>query len=191
MVGLYHGRQIPWDEYHGVPAGWHMADILAMHARLDGRFPIAPGSYPGSNGRRSALPGHAWVEYRATLYGVAEGLLVDDPACVEIALRYIALRHIGSYSGFLRSLLARRLRHATRSVDQDDRLNGHFALLVARGERCQEFSDYLSLWRLLLTEHRLRQLHALLERHGASEAQAAWIHAALRIDGLLRSLRSG
>ena len=73
------------------------------------------------------------------------------------------------------------------AVDQDDRLSEHFALLAARSERCQEFSDYLSLWRSLLTELRLRRLNALLAHHGASEAQAAWVHAALHRDGPPRS----
>ncbi len=129
------------------PKGWYAAETIAEHTRLDGKFPIgrpktsepgAPDWPPDEN---------AWLLYRATLYRVADGVGKNDPACVELAIRYIELRYIGSYSGFIRSLLSRGLKHATLIVSQTQRLHDHFLTLVLRGERTEEFRQYLTLWR--------------------------------------------
>ena len=151
------------------PKGWYAAETIAEHTRLDGKFPIgrpktsepgAPDWPPDEN---------AWLLYRATLYRVADGVRENDPACVELAIRYIKLRYIGSYSGFIRSLLSRRLKHATLVVLQTQRLHDHFLILVLRGERTEEFRQYLTLWRHILTkEQRLEALQKVTLTLGES-----------------------
>ena len=179
MVGTHRGRTIPLEIYHGVPKGWHASETIAEHARLGGVFPLetpdvvepgAPAWLPQRN---------AWLQYRATLYRVAEGVRENDLACVELAVRYIELRHIGSYSGFVRSLLSRRLKHAVLSTSQAGRLHEHFLSLVLSGERTEEFRHYLALWRRILTEEeRIATVQAVSNSLGTGAAE--WLGQRLR-----------
>ena len=100
----------------------------------------------------------AWLQYRETLYRVADGVSTNDSACIELAIRYIELRHIGSYSGFVRQLMSRRLKHVNLSPQQQIRLHQHFSNLVLGGEHTQEYRDYFKLWRLFITEKQKMEL---------------------------------
>lgn len=165
MVGTHRGRTIPLEIYHGVPKGWHASETIAEHARLGGVFPLETPDVvkPGAP---------AWLQYRATLYRMADGVRENDPACVELAVRYIELRHIGSYSGFVRSLLSRRLKHAALSTSQAGRLHEHFLSLVLSGERTEEFRHYLALWRRILTEEeRMATVQAVSNSLGTGAAE--------------------
>src|SRR5512132_3998838 len=112
MVWTHRGKKIPLEVYHGVPPGWHSEEVIAEHSRLEPTHELCvpevtePGAPPWLPDRK------AWLRYRATLYEVANGIAAGDPACVELAIRYIELRYIGSYSGFIREKLARRLVRA-------------------------------------------------------------------------------
>jgi hypothetical protein len=81
-----------------------------------------------------------------------------DFACVELAVRYIELRYIGSYSGFIRARLARALKNADISEGQRSRLNRHFSALFHRGEWSQEWRQYFRLWRRIIREQELEAL---------------------------------
>jgi hypothetical protein len=181
---MHRGKAIPLEIYHGVPKGWNAAETIAEHQSLGGTCPIG-GPNANEPGAPAWLPERdAWLQYRATLYRVADGLKEDDLACVELAVRYIELRYIGSYSGFIRSLLSRRLKHATLSAAQRQRLHEHFLQLVLDGERTEEFRHYLALWRRILTaDQRLETLQKVSATLGAAASE--WLderfqHAAKR-----------
>ncbi len=109
---------------------------MATHRRLGGVYAI------GGN-----EDGEGWFAYKRSMYRVADGVKAGDRACVELAIRYIELHHIGSYSGYIRALLARRLKHVELTEDQKRRLIHHFEQIVANRDYRQEFRDYKKLWR--------------------------------------------
>jgi hypothetical protein len=173
MIWIHRGKSIPLEVYHGVPEGWYASDILAEHARLGGNYDIG-GPEATEPGAPSWMPERkAWLQYRETLYRVADGVSANDSACIELAIRYIELRHIGSYSGFVRSLLSRRLKHVHLSPQQQERLHRHFSALVLAGEHTEEFRDYFKLWRLFITEEQKREL--LREVASKGEQAVKWL----------------
>jgi hypothetical protein len=175
MVWTYRGRAVPLDVYHGVPRGWGAKQIVAEHARLGGTFDLT-GPEATEPGAPAWLPErYSWLQYRQMLRRVGEGIFQGDAACVEIAVRYIVLRYIGSYSGFLPQMLARRLKHATLNEDQRRRLCSHFAQLVIDGERTDEFREYAKLWRKIATTEEVQRLIAELRRDSNNGERARWL----------------
>uniref|UniRef100_UPI003752542A hypothetical protein n=1 Tax=Armatimonas sp. TaxID=1872638 RepID=UPI003752542A len=112
----YGGRfKVSLETYHGVPTGWSKTELIIAHRTLGGSFDIGSPSWLPDRSP-SWLPDRKnWLQYRTTLYKIAEGVRAKDPACIELAVRYIELRYIGSYSGYLRTHLARGLKHASLS----------------------------------------------------------------------------
>ena len=161
MIWTYRGHPIPMEIYHGVPMGWYAHEIISEHARLGGIFNLR-GNDATEPGAPTWLPErYDWLQYRQTLYRVADGVLTGDAACVELAIRYIELRHIGSYSGYIRARICRRLKHATLMPTQRSRIHQHFAELVINDELTHEFSEYVKLWRRLITDAELESLRVL------------------------------
>jgi len=191
MIWTYRGRSIPLEIYHGVPTGWYASEIIAEHARLNGTYDLA-GPEATEPGAPSWMPErHAWLQYRQTLYRIADGVLVDDAACVELAIRYIELRHIGSYSGFVRSLLSRRLKHASLSTSQKGRLSCHFGKLVRNDERTEEYREYVKLWRRIATDAEINELSGALRAMPNGEAKVKQLTEALRPNPALQATVSG
>lgn len=181
MIWVRHGNPIPLHIYHGVPKGWCAAEIVAEHERLCGQFDIR-GPQATEPGAPSWLPErYEWLQYRATLYRIADGVRAGDAACTELAVRFIELRHIGSYSGFVRALLGRRLKHALLTEAQRNRLHAHFSTLVLNNDRSDEFSVYAKLWRLLITPAGLQALVKQLEQKPDGKARATWLLGKLRL----------
>src|SRR5688572_16683269 len=150
MIWQYKGKSIPLEIYHGVPKGWHAEEILAEHKRLGGKFDVH-GPEAKEPGAPSWMPArYQWLQYRETLYRIADGARGNDFACAELAIRFIELRHIGSYSGFIRARLARALKHADLTEGQRLRLHNHFSSLFRRREWTQEFREYVRLWRRII-----------------------------------------
>jgi hypothetical protein len=174
-VWTYKGQPIPLEVYHGVPEGWHATEIVLAHKSLGGTFEL-DGPEATEPGAPSWLPDrHAWLQYRQALYRVADGSRTGDPACVELAVRYIELRYIGSYSGFIRARLARALKRASLSEEQRARLNSHFRSLVLRRDWCGEFSEYFRLWRWIIRDEELIQLLDELRRQPDGGKSAEWV----------------
>lgn len=187
MIWTHQGKPIRLEEYHGVPKGWYAAEIIAVHANLNGKYNIS-GPEATEPGAPSWLPErNAWLQYRATLYRIADGVRENDPACVELAIRYIEIRYIGSYSGFVRSLLSRRLKHASITPKQKERLHHHFRTLLLSGERTVEFNDYFKLWRKLLTEKQKNDL--LKEFEGKGQQAVIWLSDHLKSNTPLEPCR--
>jgi len=137
---------IPLKIYHGVPKGWSKDEILKAHKSLGGAFSI-DGEIVTEPGAPAYLPDrYNWLQYRATLYRVNEGVKANDIACIELSIRYIELNYIGSYSGFIREKLARALKNATLTESQTGRLKEHFQNLINRHECFQEFREYKKLF---------------------------------------------
>src|SRR5215213_2187163 len=134
MARTHHGLEIPLAMYHGVPLGWRSREIVEQHAQLDPAHELIvpdvtePGSPPWLPDRKE------WLQYRAVLYEVARGVAAGDSACIELAIRFIELRYLGSYSGFIRERLARRLANAQLTDAQKCRLHCHFEKLVLEQE---------------------------------------------------------
>lgn len=123
----------PIEEYHGVPKGWSKPEIVAAHQSLNGEFSIdiPEVTEPGAP---SWLPDrYNWLQYRATLHRVADGVRNGDLACIELAIRYIELNYFGSYSGFIKERLARALKNQSLSEKQNNRLKQQFKFLIATG----------------------------------------------------------
>jgi hypothetical protein len=173
MIWTHRAKAIPLEVYHGVPKGWYATGIVAEHARLGGQYDISGPEATEPGAPRWMPERKAWLQYRQTLCRVADGVAADDPACVEIAIRHIELRYIGSYSGFVRSLLSRRLKHASLTPKQKERLHRHFRELPLGGERSVEFKDYFRLWRLLITEEEKRELFREIGARG--EPAVNWL----------------
>ncbi len=170
MIWTHRGKQIPLEVYHGVPNGWYAAAIIAEHARLGGKYSIS-GPDAAEPGAPTWMPERkAWLQYRETLYRIADGVKANDPACIELAIRYIGLRYIGSYSGFVRTKLSRRLKHVSLTSQQKIRLHLHFRDLVLSGERTIEFRDYFKLWRLIITDEQKEALLNEVESKRGKEA---------------------
>jgi cytochrome P450 len=148
--------------YHRVPPGWYAHEIIAQHRQMRGAFSIE-GPDATEPGAPSWMPERQqWLQYRETLYRVADGLRADDEACVELAVRYIELHYIGSYSGYIRDKLARRLIGASRSSRQNERLSKHFLKLVLGSDFVPEFRMYRKLWAKIITPKELKQLQAFM-----------------------------
>ena len=136
---------IPLEIYHGVPNGWSKGEMINEYSRLGGAFSI--------NGQEATEPGapaflpdrYNWLQYRETLYRINEGVRKNDSVCIELAIRYIELNYIGSYSGFIREKLARALKGASLSSSQKERLKTHFCKLIENNECFQEFREYKKL----------------------------------------------
>ena len=183
MARNYLGKQISLEVYHGVPKGWYAAEVIAEHALLCGTYDIR-GPEATEPGAPAWLPErYEWLQYRATVYRIADGVRADDPACIELAVRFIELRHIGSYSGFLRERLSRCLRHAALTPELQDRLHWHFRDLVRREEMTNEFREYLRLWRRIITDAQVHELRLELERYAAGKVRPMWLLNKLRPNG--------
>ncbi len=145
----FDSRSIPLEKYHGVPHGWSKNEILDEHKVLGGQFDI-DGEEATEPGAPGYLPDrYNWLQYRQTLYRVCDGVRGNDPACIELAIRYIELNYIGSYSGFIREKLARALKSASLLNSQDNRLRRHFETLVNENMCFQEFGEYKKLWKVI------------------------------------------
>ena len=165
MIWRHHGVDIPIEVYHGVPQGWYAHEIVAAHKQLRGTFEVA-GPEAIEPGAPSWMPERkAWLQYRATLKRVADGVRAGDAACVELAIRFIELNYIGSYSGFIRSKLARSLAKATFDARQKRRLNDHFLELVMTSNYSREFGGYIRLWKKIITDDVL----VTLKRYGETK----------------------
>ena len=174
MAGIHRGLKVPLAIYHGVPLGWRSHEVIEQHAQLHPAHDLVvpdatePASPPWLSDRKE------WLQYRATLYEVGRGVAAGDPACIELAVRFIELRYVGSYSGFIREKLARKLANAQLTASQRSRLHRHFEKLVFAQERTQEFRAYAKLWRRIITStQRTELLERLKAQHG--EEAAAWL----------------
>jgi hypothetical protein len=180
MVWQYHGKPIPLETYHGVPRGWHAEEIVREHRKLGGTSSLS-GPEATEPGAPSWFPDrNAWLQYREMLYRLGDLAEAGDAACVELVVRYIELHHIGSYSGYVRAKLARRLKKAPLTENQKDRLHSHFRGMVLREDRTLEFEAYLRLWRTIITESRMEKLLRDLRSMQNGEARAEWLEKRLR-----------
>lgn len=142
----------PLSIYHGVPQGWAKEEIIHKYIALGGTQNIEPeeAQEPGAP---SWLPDrYNWLQYRATLYKIADGLRDHDEACIEIAVQYIELNYFGSYSGFIRERFARLLKSKKLTFKQASRLRRHFKNLKNHRELFQEFKEYKKLENYILIE---------------------------------------
>lgn len=170
----YRGQKVASRAYHGVPKGWHSDQIVVQHKALLGFYAIGDFTLSGSWDGPAWLPErYQWALYTETLRRVADGVYAGDDACVELAIRYIELRYIGSYSGFLRERLARALKIASMSDEQKARLNRHFLCLVFRREY-GEFRMYRRLWARTITSAVLGELTAHFQ-HAGNERDQEWL----------------
>ncbi len=171
----YGGRfRVSLETYHGVPKGWSKAELVAAHHNLGGSFSI-DGAEATEPGAPEWLPDRKnWLQYRATLYRIAEGVRANDIACVELAVRYIELRYIGSYSGFIRALFARALKSAALTAHQIERLNRVFLTIVENHDYTEEFKEYVKLWQRIASPESIKKLEALAASH-QSDSRAAWL----------------
>lgn len=135
----------PLEIYHGVPDGWTKEEILSKYLLLGGSRNIEPGEATEPGAPAWFPDRYNWLQYRATLYKIADGIKQSDMACIEIAIQYIELDYFGSYSGFIRARLARLLKNAQLSETQKTRLLSHIQSLRNNKQFLPEFKEYLKL----------------------------------------------
>ena len=134
------------ETYHGVPKDWTKEEIIVANQLLGGTFDLN-SSTQTEPGAPSWLPDrNNWLQYRKTLYMLADGVEVGDNACIEQCIRYLELRYIGSYSGFIRARFARKLKSAKIAEAQKERLNKLFLNIVINRDYTEEFNAYVKLW---------------------------------------------
>ena len=144
-MSLRNSQTIPLEQYHGVPSGWSKGELIAEHRRLRGNFSI-DGKTATEPGAPAFLPDrYNWLQYRETLYRICDGVRANDDACIELAIRYIELNYIGSYSGYIKGKLARALKSVSLSLSRKQRLKRHFENLINKKECFQEFGEYKKL----------------------------------------------
>ena len=144
-MNIKSSHTIPLEKYHGVPDGWSKDALVAEHQRLGGKFSI-DGEDASEPGAPAFLPDrYNWLQYRETLYRVCDGVRENDDACIELAIKYIELNYIGSYSGFIREKLARALKSVSLSSAHAERLENHFEDLIRKNECFEEFGGYKKL----------------------------------------------
>lgn len=135
----------PLNIYHGIPKGWNEAEIINSYHKLGG-LNISDLPEVSEPGAPSWLPDRKnWLQYRAAIQEIAELVQVGDLAAIELAVRYIELNYFGSYSGYLRGLLARRLKQQDISENQARRLVSHFRNLIEQNQCFLEFREYRKL----------------------------------------------
>ena len=131
----YGGKHtLTFEEYHSVPERWSAKGLADQLRALGGTFDLG---YSPSHGARA---------HESMWYNLSDGVRAGDDACIEMAVRFVEDRFISSYSGFARARIARALKHARLSRDQKARLSCHFLGLLEKGDRTEEFSEYLRLW---------------------------------------------
>ena len=170
MIWRHRGVDISPEIYHSVPEGWRADDMVSSHKMLRGAYPISdikigPWGAPSWMTQR-----YEWLRYKETLNCIAAGIRAGDDACVEIGVRYIEFRFIGSYSGFIRAKLARALRSARLTDEQRARLNEHFLRLVIERDYTEEFREYRKLWGLIVAKSILDQVVAHFANPGDKPA---------------------
>lgn len=149
---LKNSKTLPAKVYHGVPQGWSSADIAKQHAAIGAchGLVVPEETEPGAP---SWLPDrYNWLQYRATVRALVDGIREKCPACIELAIRCIELDYIGSYSGYLKAKLARTLYRAPIDPQQADRLIRHFDTLAATGQRRHEWGSFQRLLERLRRE---------------------------------------
>lgn len=187
MIWRHRGIQLTPEHYHGIPPGWRSEDILAQHQSLRGSFALDAFEIGAWAAPCWMTQRYDWLRYRETLRRVCEGVRAGDAACIEIAVRYIVLRYIGSYSGFLRTRLARSLKAARLTTEQMKLLNAHFLALVQQRDYTEEWRDYHKLWRQIIDG----RTAALLRLHFADATIAGrYPKRAAKRDGWLPALLS-
>ena len=136
----------PLTYYHSVPVGWAKAEVLSSEYqsfRSEYKLDTSKVTKPGAP---SWMPDrYNWLRYKHMLYEVAKGVRARDGACIELAVRYIELNHFGSYSGFIRTKLAKSLLKQKLSMSQKERLCIHFKRLIRIGQCFHEFRQYKKL----------------------------------------------
>ena len=181
-MSTYHGRNIPWHVYHGVPPGWRAEQVVDEHARLGGSFALGIPTPVEIESPYSVPEQKGWLHYRQTVRRLADGVRTGDAACAELAIRYIELHYIGSYAGYLRARLASTLKHAALDESQRRRLHDHFASLCLRGEQPHEFKEYFRLWRRIARPSELDDLLAAMRASPDGERQAARLASRLGME---------
>jgi hypothetical protein len=146
MIWRHHGVQLSLGHYHGVPKGWSADILFGRHANLGGTYPISDFEIGKWAAPSFMTERYEWLRYRQTLYRIADGIRAKDAACAEMAIQYIELNYIGSYSGFIRARLARCLKHADLTKPQKRRLNTHFLKIIIERNYTGEFNEYRALW---------------------------------------------
>ncbi len=157
-------HNLSFEDYHAIPERWTPAVVLAIHKTLGGNFDIATRP-------RVAVGGRGRSDYRALWYNIADGVRAGDQACVELAIQFIEEHLIVSYSGFARSRIARALRHCSLSQSQKGRLSAQFLTLLATGNRCEEFSEYLKLWPLVVNSSDRKRAIAIVSMQPIASPQ--------------------
>jgi hypothetical protein len=163
MSGRWGGKHdLTFEDYHAIPEKWQPPAVLEAHRALGGSFDIAATP-------RVALDARGIPNYRALWYNIADGVRAGDVACAEIAVRFIEEHLIVSYSGFARARLARALKGAKLSASQKKRLSAQFLLLLEKGDKCEEFSEYLRVWPVVIDEADRERARAAAARLGYAQ----------------------
>jgi hypothetical protein len=154
-----------------MPPGWEPAEVLARYRALGGT------SISDFSGNVPEDHRDFRNRFRAAANAVSAGTRAGDPACTELAIRYIEDPSQVCYSGYARAQLARALKHSRDllSQSQKTRLNQRFLWLM-QNDRCDpQFVDYIRLWRTIITPEFKQAVRLLTAAHEPVN-QWWWLH---------------
>ena len=98
---------------------WSLASVQKKYIELrnllgsEDRFELVPKTYTNSGGI-------TWI-YNI-MDTVADGVKLNDKACIELSIGYIEDNIMGTYTGYIRESMARSLKNATLTDLQKNRL---------------------------------------------------------------------
>jgi hypothetical protein len=180
VIWRHRGKEIPLDIYHGMPAGWRADEIIALHKQMRGTFPIWDFEIGHWGAPSWMTQRYEWLRYKETLNRISAGIRAGDEVCADLGIRYIELRYIGSYSGYLREKLARALRSVPLTRDQEARLNNHFLSLILAKDYTLEFKEYRKLWGQIISPDVLAKLVAHARKQTGSDTPPPWLAGIMR-----------
>jgi hypothetical protein len=80
---------------------------------------------------------------------VADGIQLEDNACIELAVEYINDNVMDSTTGYIRERIARSLRHASLTEGQKQRLAEAFLKQLEHQDLHKEFKEYIRLFKTI------------------------------------------
>ena len=94
--------------------------------------------------------GATWIY--SIMDAVADGIQLEDRACIELSVEYIKDNIMESTTGYIRERMARSLRHVTLSKDQKERLALSFMTQLEQQTLHKEFREYIRLFKTIGVE---------------------------------------
>ena len=116
-------------------------------------FALEPRTYTNQKGAK-------WI-YNI-IDAVADGIQLEDNACIELAVDYINDNVMDSTTGYIRERIARSLRHVELTEDQKKRLASSFLMQLEHQDLHKEYKVYIRLFKTIGIEPYRKEIEKYL-----------------------------